>query len=102
MKKRLISLLLVVVMLLGVVALTACNKTPAEDTKAPEETKAPAKQTEVPDETEAPEEKNWTWSRSCVRPGVPPLIPIVTTISTPIGPMFPLSRNLLPVWKLLA
>ena len=56
--KKLISLLLVIVMLLCTVALTACNKTPAEDTNAPEDTKAPAKETtEAPEETtEAPQE----------------------------------------------
>lgn len=56
--KKLISLLLAIVMMLGVVALTACDKTPAtDDTKAPaaDDTKAPADNDE-PEETEAPKE----------------------------------------------
>lgn len=59
MNRKLISLLLAIVMLLGVVALTACNKdTTTDDTKAPaaDDTKAPAA-TEN-DETEAPAEED--------------------------------------------
>ena len=59
MNRKLISLLLAIVMLLGVVALTACNKdTTTDDTKAPaaDDPKAPAATDN--DETEPPAEED--------------------------------------------